>query len=274
MAEPNPNPSLITDELWDFSQQCLDREPGTQMGGIYADKSGFHNTVNANLAKWPGNYSTKLPILRQEPKNKARAFDWVFPEAKNGNYTRINFYSQRLLVASQARDPRLSGLYEWFGTRDGANIGYNCWKGYPVGSDDSHDWHLHFGIVTPYVVSTGLFDGILSVLFSGMTGGDDMLCKYGDDNEKVAALQAALRNLGHGEVEVSGVYDDVTAAAVLSQWNVGDGRNFGPWEWGAMIGQGSGKPGPRGLQGIQGVKGDPGDLVGRTITLTGQVTQV
>lgn len=265
----------ITGELWDFSQACVAAVPGTTSGGIYADKSGFHNTVDRNLQRWPGSYSIKLPILREAPTDKARAFDWVFPEAQRGNYGRINLYSSRLLAASQAKDPRLRGLYEWFGTRDGANIGYNCWKDYPSSSDDSHDWHLHFSFVTPYVHSVQLFTGILSVLFpGGSIGGDDMLCKFGEESDKVAALQAALRNLGHGDVEVDGNYGELTASAVLAQWGVGDGREFGPWQWGAMIGSGSGKPGPRGPEGPAGPKGDPGDLVGRMITLTGQITQV
>lgn len=158
----NPWPGGITEQTWWFGEQCV--AMGGVSGGIYADKPGFHNTVVNNLAKYPNNYSIALPILKVGPRDKARAFDWTFPEAKTKNYFRINQYSARMDVASRARDPRLRGLYEWFGTRDGANIGWNIWKNVFSSSDDTHDWHMHFSWITAYLLDWAGPQGVISVL--------------------------------------------------------------------------------------------------------------
>lgn len=158
----NPWPGGITEQTWWFSEQCL--ALGGVFGGIYADKPGFHNTVVNNLAKYPNNYSIALPILKVGPRDKARAFDWVFPEAKTKNFFRINLYSARMDVASRAQDPRLRGLYEWFGTRDGANIGWNVYKNVFSSSDDTHDWHMHFSWVTAWLLDWAGPQGVISVL--------------------------------------------------------------------------------------------------------------
>jgi len=158
----NPWPGGIAEQTWWFSEQCL--AIAGVSGGIYADKPGFHNTVKINLVKWPNNYSVALPILRAGPQDKARAFDWTFPEAKTKNYFRINLYSQRLMDASRARDPRLRALYEWFGTKDGANIGFNVYKNVFSSSDDSHDWHIHFSFITAYLLDWAGVQAVISVL--------------------------------------------------------------------------------------------------------------
>lgn len=161
-GDGNPWPGGIANQTWWFSEQCLSM--GGVSGGIYADKPGFHNTVNANLRNWPSNYSVALPILLAGPRDKARAFDWIFPEAQTKNYFRINKYCQLLMDASLARDPRLRGLYEWFGTKDGANIGYNVYKDRPSSSDDTHDWHIHFSWVTAWLLDWAGPQGVISVL--------------------------------------------------------------------------------------------------------------
>lgn|SRR5512138_652732 len=164
--EPNPWPAGIPDGLWWLTRKQLELEPGTIFAGIYADKPGFHNTVAHNLAKWPTNYSIALSILLQGPHDMARADDWQFPEAQGSSpdYTRINKYSARLLAASQAQDPRLRGWYEWFGTRDGANIGWGIYKNKASSSDDSHDWHIHKSAITAYLLDWRTYHGMLSVL--------------------------------------------------------------------------------------------------------------
>lgn len=164
--EPNPWPAGIPDGLWWLTRRQLELEPGTIFAGIYDDKPGFHNTVAHNLAKWPTNYSIALSILLQGPHDMARADDWQFPEAQGSspNYTRINKYSARLLAASQAQDPRLRGWYEWFGTRDGANIGWGIYKNKASSSDDSHDWHIHKSVITAYLLDWRTYHGMLSVL--------------------------------------------------------------------------------------------------------------
>lgn len=162
--EPNPWPGGIADTTWEFRCSCL--ELGGNDAGIYADKPGFHNTVKNNQAKWPSNYSVNpaYPVLVQGPQDKARAFDWLFPEAQNGDYGRITHYSKLLLAASKARDPRLTCLYEWFGTDNGANIGYGVYKNVPSSSDDSHDYHIHFSFVTAWLLDPAGPRGVASVL--------------------------------------------------------------------------------------------------------------
>jgi hypothetical protein len=165
---PNPWPGGIPDPMWWLVCRCLELEPGTINAGVYADKPGFHNTVAHNQAKWPDNYSINpsIPALLNGPHDKARAFDWQFPEAQKSppDYRRINLYSGRLLEASKARDPRLRGWYEWFGTHDGTNIGYGIYKNRPSSSDDSHDWHIHSSELTQFVLSWPAAHGYLSVL--------------------------------------------------------------------------------------------------------------
>ena len=155
---------LIPDTINWFQAECL--KLGGVSGGIYANKKGFHNTVNNNLATWPDNYSINpaIPELRNGPRDKARAFDWTFPDAQTKNYFRINKFCALLDAASRARDPRLRWLYEWFGTKDGANIGWNVWKNRFSSSDDSHDWHIHFSVVTAYLLDQAGPSGVLSVL--------------------------------------------------------------------------------------------------------------
>jgi len=244
MALPNPNRSLITDELWNFGQACLDLVPGTEFGGIYADKPGFHNTVNRNLQRWPGNYSVALPVLLQGPRDKARAFDWTFPEAQRGDYSRINVFCERLMAASVAKDPRLFGLYEWFGTKNGANIGFNVWKDRPSSSDDSHDWHIHFSILTPNVVSPGVFINLLAILFPD-----------GGEVELIKKIQQALKDAGFDPGGIDGEWGPRTNAAFVAALSA------------------TGPAGPPGLPGPKGDKGDPGTFVGSGFTAVGTFTQ-
>lgn len=162
--EQNPWPGGIADTTWWFSLECA--KLGGASAGIYADKPGFHNTVAHNQQNWPTNYSINpaYPVLLAGPRDKARAFDWMFPEAQTKNYVRINLYCQRLMDASLAHDPRLNGLYEWFGTKDGTNIGYSVLRDRFSSSDDTHDWHIHFSFITAYLLIWAAVHGVMSVL--------------------------------------------------------------------------------------------------------------
>lgn len=189
--EPNPWPAGIPDGLWWLTRRQLELEPGTVFAGIYANKPGFHNTVAHNQASWPGNYSIALSILLQGPHDMARADDWQFPEAQGSspNYARINKYSARLLAASQAQDPRLRGWYEWFGTRDGANIGWGIYKNRASSSDDSHDWHIHKSVITAYLLDWRTYHGMLSVLTGEtleafLARGGQLIGEVGDDMDQ------------------------------------------------------------------------------------------
>ena len=142
----NPNPARVTEAGWWLMEQLLALEPGSKNGGIYADKSGYHNTRAANQAKWPGNYSIRDAPDQGGPADKAAAYDWTFPSAQGGNYGRIAVYCTRLMAASKDRnDPRMNGWREWFGQADNDSQveGWDRRYNKSASSDDSHLWHIH-----------------------------------------------------------------------------------------------------------------------------------
>lgn len=163
----NPNPANITDELWRLWLQLAALAPGSELGGIYANKSGYHNTIAANRARYPGNYSIRDAVDLDGDLNKAAALDWTFPEAQHGNYSRISMFCQRLMASSVDRnDPRLDGLREWYGQTNNDPVveGWDCRYLRPVTSDTSHLWHIHFSFTRTLVTSARVMDGLLSVL--------------------------------------------------------------------------------------------------------------
>ena len=144
-----PPNEYITDAEWWLWQAFHVFEPKAKLGGIYADKSGFHNTGNANMKKWPGNYSVRDAINSRGPwwKTKASAIDFTFPDAQAGNYSTIDKYTSRLMASARnAADPRLDKiLFEFYGQDDNDKQveGYNEYREEFVTSDPSHLWHLH-----------------------------------------------------------------------------------------------------------------------------------
>src|ERR1044072_2806237 len=100
---------MVTDASWWLWLRLKELEPSSQLGGIFADKPGFHHTGDANRARWPGNYSILDPGNQSGPGvNKAAALDWTLPSAQRGDYTRINLYTKRLVASAlDPKDPRL-----------------------------------------------------------------------------------------------------------------------------------------------------------------------
>lgn len=148
LDKPNPNPALITDPIWWYWLRLQELEPGTKLGGIYANKSGYHNTAKANLDRWPGNYSTRNADDRTGPGlTKARALDWTFPDAQAGKFATIDKYTSRLMASAlNPADPRLDLiLVEFYGQADSDREveGYDERREAHVTSDSSHLWHLH-----------------------------------------------------------------------------------------------------------------------------------
>src|SRR5678816_913867 len=100
----NPNPGYITDEFWKFWLELHKLEPSTRLGGIYANKPGYHNTRNQLPST---DYSVQYALDRIGPDDKASALDWTFPSAQSGSYALIDKYSSRLLASGQdPNDPR------------------------------------------------------------------------------------------------------------------------------------------------------------------------
>lgn len=161
----NPNPSRITDAWWWFMQELLKLEPGSQNGGIFANKPGYHNTRNNNS---PSNYSVReFAADRRGPADKGAGGDWTFPDAQSGRYGTIIKYSYRLLQSgTNPRDTRLDGWREFYGQADWdtAVEGWDFQKIEPSSSDASHLWHIHFSELRQFTEDYENKKKMLSVL--------------------------------------------------------------------------------------------------------------
>lgn len=169
----NPNPQLITDAMWWFWTQFDAVEKTALLGGIYANKAGYHNA----RAKLPKNdYSTGRDVASDKlgPADKASAIDLTMSAAA------MKLYTKRLDVAARARDPRLfyNGkpiLREFIGTLNGSSV--YCWvfvggrplgvgadSGPDPGRDKSHLWHLHLSVLREFIAVQPALAQILSIL--------------------------------------------------------------------------------------------------------------
>jgi len=160
----NPNPDRITDALWQFWLDCCQIIPGVKLGGIYANKSGYHNTVAANQNSWPGEYSTRCSADLTDPRDKARGIDLTMSDEQMMIRTGL------LVDAARAGDPRLGCIRSFIGTLDCHTV--TCYIHdsetepfrFDGSRDDSHLWHEHLSIFTRYCDDTDALDGLLSVL--------------------------------------------------------------------------------------------------------------
>ncbi|OKI45117.1 hypothetical protein A6A27_11935 [Micromonospora sp. CB01531] len=152
--------------MWWLWEQLDQLDPDIALGGIYANKKGYHNTRAANDANWPGNYSVIHADDRKGPSDKAAAIDLTFRSAQGGDYRTIEKYSDRLYAAGKAEDPRLDGWREFFGQCDNDTHveGWDFRKDQDTTSDSSHLWHIHCSEVRAYVESMANKECLLSVL--------------------------------------------------------------------------------------------------------------
>lgn len=158
---------FYTEESRWFMEQLLALESGTENGGIYANKKGYHNTRANNQKSWPGNYSIIDSVDKAGPNDKAAAYDWTFPSAQNGHYERISYYTNLLLKsAKDLNDPRLNGWREFYGqaNSDTKVEGWDTRYGISATSDSSHLWHIHMSETRGLVGSTPNKIAMLSVL--------------------------------------------------------------------------------------------------------------
>lgn len=154
-------------------------EPHTELGGIYADKPGYHNTRAGND---PHNYSVVDAEDQGGPSNLAAALDWTFPDAQAGRYDLIIKYSKRLLDSGEdVNDSRLDWMREFYGQADEDTKveGWDYRYGEPSTSDPSHLWHIHFSFSRNALTKANM-DLLLAVL-----RGDDMALSD-EDVQKVA----------------------------------------------------------------------------------------
>jgi hypothetical protein len=303
----NPNTARITAALWRFWEECDALIPGVLLGGIYANKSGYHNTRAANLANWPTNYSIRFPLdLERGPADKARAIDLTMSAAN------MKLYTGRLVAAADRNDPRMRPVRSFYGTVDGTTvvgrIRDNDTSAYrKATSDITHTWHDHISFWCAYCADWTALAGVLSVLAGTTNGGiEDMFCQKGDKGNAVRALQLQLRRAGFDPGAIDGDYGQKTSDAVLDMRQaVGSkatsGDVYDGWAYDQLSGTllrkhagqdgasgpvgpagPAGATGPAGPRGATGAKGDPGPVgppgltpskITFTTTATGTVTE-
>jgi hypothetical protein len=168
----NPNPTRISSAMWRLWEDFHQWEPKSKLGGIYADKAGYHNYRNALPVS---DYSRRLSADMRGSGTKASAFDFTMPTAEMKKYT------TRLDVAARARDERLYPpghapvLREFIGTKNGTDVycyvlhggealGVGADAGPDPGRDSSHLWHLHGSVTREYNEDWNALDGVYSVL--------------------------------------------------------------------------------------------------------------
>lgn len=276
----NPSPTRISNEMWRFWEEFLAFEKSAKLGGIYANKPGYHNYGSA----LPGSdYSVRdVPNDRQGPADKASAWDLTLPPAE------MKLYTKRLVDACKRKDPRLFKdgqpiIREVIGTLDGKTV--YCWvlvgggplgvkgdSGSDPGRDKSHLWHIHISLIRRFINDWSAIAGILSILKGEpISGVSTMFCKKGDKGtDAVETLQRMLADMGYYTGKIDRDFGAKTSSALLAcRKAMGSVVETGDWYTPAAYTQvhrayaiwaaGPGTEGPRGPQGIQGVKGDKGD---------------
>jgi hypothetical protein len=219
----NPDPAKITDPMW---RLWTDRPNSTWLlSGIYADKKGYHNTVNANLKNWPGTYSieTSLDLVKFN-RDKARAIDLTMSD-----FEMVKWTTRMRNSALNPADNRLMAVREFYGTLDNTNV-FGLIKDSTTGvwrrssADATHLWHGHVSIFTSFVNNWTMLAPLLSV-WSGETFFQwkekdlDMFCQQGDSGEIVKYWQSVHNTCRETvtppapEIVVDGTYGAETSAA-------------------------------------------------------------
>lgn len=278
----NPNPSRITDAVWQCWTGSQAVIPGVRYGGSYVRKRCYHGTRDDNRASWPDAYCIKLSLDLQGPSDKTAALDLTMSDAEMRKRTGY------LRDAAAANDPRLGALREFYGTVNGSMV-FGRTKSSRTGAwrsstaDSSHLWHIHISFFRACVTSWAELAPVVSVLAGqslaawranpsvpiGQIGVTSMFCKLGDQNPNVGALEIQLKYLGHYDGEIDNVYGPKVSAGVLAMRKstgsgVTNGDDFDRWAYAqlqiAMAKKfGTGQPGPAGVQGPPGPAGPKGD---------------
>lgn len=162
---PNPIPSRITHEMWMFWAAFKALEPSVLLGGIFANKPGYHNARDLLPTS---DYSVgQFAADREGPGWAAAAIDLTFPDAQAKSYATIAKYSDRLLRSGlDMNDERGNYLREFYGQADGdlEVEGWDFQRLIRVTSDSSHLWHIHISILRKHLQDAKAFRALLSIL--------------------------------------------------------------------------------------------------------------
>jgi hypothetical protein len=136
--------------------------PSAQLSGIYANKPGYHN-ARAQLPS--SDYSVQRSQDKKGDGWAAGALDITLQPAE------MKAFTQRLIDATKAGDPRLRGVREFFGTVNGSTVtGMDVPGKYWVTSDPSHLWHVHLSSSRDHANDTTAWQDVAAVLL-GSSGG-------------------------------------------------------------------------------------------------------
>jgi hypothetical protein len=168
----NPSPTRISAPLWGLWTGFKAYEKSALLGGIYANKPGYHNGRDGVRST---DYSVEeIANDRAGSAHLSSAIDLTLPAAK------MVTYSKRLEAAMRARDKRLfiGGapiLREYIGTINNKDVrcymltggraqGVGADSGLDYGRDKSHLWHVHISIIRKFAGSADAMERVLSIL--------------------------------------------------------------------------------------------------------------
>lgn len=173
--------NLVLDRFWrEFSAI----EPTAELGGIDADKAGYHNTrkriaqrIAAGIQRDDYSNGRDVAADKRGADDVAAGIDLTMWPAGG---PAMRKYTNRLKAAALTRDERLylrggPTLREFIGTDDGQRVycyvftggvalGVDGDSGPDWGRADTHLWHIHLSIIRQYAEDWPALDAVLSVL--------------------------------------------------------------------------------------------------------------
>ena len=192
-----------------------DGYPAAELGGIYANKPGYHN-ARRNLPS--SDYSVQRADDQKGSADNASALDVTLRDPDD-----MARLTSRLLALTDAADPHVQVLREFFGTVDGTNVvGRDVRENRPVTSDDSHLWHAHLSIYRRYSADLDALDDLADAILS--TSSTDEPTEESEDEEMLIVTKAnGAAYLLWGDTMMYAIEngDDLTALKALANDGAG-----------------------------------------------------
>jgi hypothetical protein len=151
-------PKAIKD-LYAYVEKNLGRP--VKNGGIYANKSGYHNSFNGNKASdYSRGGSGQPPADLRGDRNAASALD-ITPVAAETQ----RWLTARVMAFMKGDDPRAWPIREFFGSLDSKTVtGWSRWRGGYVSSEPSHLWHVHFSFYREFATDADAMLGVAELI--------------------------------------------------------------------------------------------------------------